>query len=375
MRAHELPLENQSSLEQTLAKGAELMDAALCLSTGLQELQRKLVTYYTLATHMLPHVDIFPLLVLRGKMGTGKSETLKIAAKFAHKPHQFNLRSKTLPVIRDELAQCHLGTAIIEEADQAWKDSDSTFERLLSDRYQRGSAEAGHKEKRGEQWVSVTKIIFGATILHRRIPFNDAALDGRSVPIRFRPDLGRTYTEYSDELPCIVKGSELMKGATFEPIVIPQLASVAPRIFNTYKPLLVTARLCGDEGFSELIRDRLLLETAELIEAQSIEPDGLVLRAILDRVGSPPSFANIKFSMLADWIWSNYKVVLQPRQIGGLARGLGFTTKESHGLTVVVPMPASLLRACHDCGYEDSETIAELKQQVLGSGEKVEDAE
>ena len=355
------------TLEQTLAKGAELLDMALYLSTGLQELQRKLVTYWTLATHMLPHVEVFPLLVLRGKMGTGKSETLNVIAKFAYQPHCFNLRSKTLSVIRDALVASHQGTAIIEEADQGWKD-DSTFERLLSDRYHRRSAETGKMEKSGDQWTSTTKLTFGATALHRRIPFNDAALDGRSVPIHFRADFTRDYIDFSDELPWIVEGSELMKGVTFAPVDVQHLPAVAPRIFNTYKPILVTARLCGDEHSSVLILDRLLKETAELKEAQSEEPDGLVLRAILGAVGSSPSFEYIRVRVLKDSIFQNHAVVLQSRQIAGMARQLGFETKLSHGVTVIVPTPATLLAACQECGYENDEAITELKRRFPGSG-------
>jgi len=122
--------------------------------------------------------------------------------------------------------------------------------------------------------------------------------------------------------------------------------------------------------------ESLLLDTAQLKEAQSVEPDGLVLRAIISLVGSPPRFANIKFSDIAKWIWENHRETLEPKQIGGLAREeLGLTTAESHGVTAVSPTPASLLKACRECGYEDSETIAELKRQILGSGEEVEKVE
>jgi hypothetical protein len=214
---------------------------------------------------------------------------------------------------------------------------------------------------------SVTRKYFGATVLHRRIPFKDAALDGRSVQVPFRADHTRTYRDFSDQDPCIVEGSELLRDLMFALPAVELPPQVAARIFNTYRPLLSVAKLCGDEGFPELIRSRLLLETAELKEAQSAEPDGLVLRAIIDRVGTPPSFANIKLSVLVDFIFGNHKVWYQPRQVAGLARQLGFKTKESHGVTVVVPTPTTLLAACAECGYEDDEAIAELKKMVSGT--------
>ena len=208
---------------------------------------------------------------------------------------------------------------------------------------------------------------FGATVLHRRIPFNDAALDGRSIPILFRADNTRTYMEVSDTDPSIVEGTELVNGLDFPAPSVEQLPSVAARIFNTYKPLLAIAALCGDEGFPLLIQERLLLETHELKEAQSTEPDGLVLRAIITNLDKPPSFAYIKVKTLKDSIFQNEGIPLQPRQIAGMARQLGFETKNSHGVTVVVPTPATVLAACQECGYEDDEVIAELRKMVLGT--------
>ena len=146
----------------------------------LPELERKLVTYWTLASHSLPYVDTFPVLTVLGKMGTGKSQALKIVGNFAYRPHRLSLRGMTAPTIRDAFAAAHEGTAVVEEADQAWNDKDHAFERMVSDRYQRSSAKASLKVPSGDKnWKSVMKPLFGATALHRRLLFVDAALDGR----------------------------------------------------------------------------------------------------------------------------------------------------------------------------------------------------
>ena len=70
--------------------------------------------------------------------------------------------------------------------------------------------------------MSVSRSIFGATALHRRVPFNDAALDGRSIPIHFKADHTRTYLKLPDEdhkfadaVPWIVEGSDLLSGLVF----------------------------------------------------------------------------------------------------------------------------------------------------------------
>lgn len=345
------------------------MQTALSESTGLKDRERAIIAYWTIATHSLPYVKTFPLLALLGKMGTGKSQTLSIIANFAYRPSRLSLRGMTGPAIRDKFAECNGGTAVVEEADAAWKDTDMNFERLLSDRYQKASAEASLKVPTGQKnWGTVTKQYFGATALHRRIPFNDAALDGRTVSVRLRPDHTRRYREYSDEDPWNAEGKQLMCGLTFEPPVVEQPKGVAARIFNTYRPLLSTAMLCGDQSFPEQLLLRLLQGTLELKEAQSSEPDGLVLRAIVETVFATGNadFKNIKFSALARSIWENHRFSLQPRQIGPIARELGFVTKTSHGATVVVPTPATLMKACNECEYVD-DAIEGLRQELFGS--------
>ena len=318
---------------EILSQAAVLMEMALTSATGLKPRDLKLVIYWTLATHALPWVSMFPLLVLIGKMGTGKSQTLQIIKRFAHLPRAFSLRGRTLPVIRDELEECSMGTAIIEEADQAWKD-DAIFERMLSDRYQRASAEAALKVDAGHnRWVTVIKRIFGATALHRRIPFNAAAVNGRSVFVHFKADHSRTYEEFNEQDVCLVEGERLLRNFTFPPVAVEQPTGVAARVFNTYKILLVVAKLIGDEEFPMQIQDRLLLETAELKEAQSVEPDGLVLRALIEAISTPAGFhfRNVKIGILTHSIFNNHRVSLQPHQVGEIARQLGFETKNSHG--------------------------------------------
>jgi hypothetical protein len=199
------------------------------------------------------------------------------------------------------------------------------------------------------------------------MPFHDAALDGRSVPVRFRPDHKRSYEEYSDDDPWIVKGAELARNMEFVLPSVAQPPGVAARIFNTYSPLLSVAQLCGDDDFAKEISRRLQQETLELKEAQGEEPDGLVLRAIVEAIflHGKPEFAYIKFSALAESIYRNHKFTLQPRQIGPFARELGFETKPSHGVTVVVPTPATLLKACEECDYTD-EGIEQLRREMVG---------
>lgn len=368
-------------MKAQLHRCAELIDRSLSESTGLNAQRRKIVGYWTLAAHALLNCRTFALLVLLGKMGCGKSQTLSIIENFARQPHRMSLRGMTLPSIRDKLAAASEGTAIVEEADFAWRDSDSTFERLLSDRYSRDAAAASYRVPTGEKskaWETKTQKFFGATVLHRRIPFNDAAMDGRTITVHFRPKNDREYREFSAEDPWNKEGKELVSGLDFELPPIDTLPGIAGRIQATYSPLLRLAKLLGDVAFIDEVTNELILATAELKEAQGTEPDGLVLRAILHHIysepnpfsldGSPtelsdPVFTNIKISSLNKTIWEENRITLNPRQIGGIARGLGFEVKVSNGVTVISPTPATLLRACESCEYSDP-SIENLKASM-----------
>ena len=348
---------------QRLIEAALEMDSMLRKSTGLPKLSRKSVIFYTLATHALKSVNIFPLLVLVGPTSVGKSTTQRVIEGFAFQPNTFALRNLTLPVLRDELAAAHEGTAVVEEADQGWKD-DMLFERMLSDRYHRGSAKAGLKENDGDSWTTTHKEYFGATILHRRLPFADAALDGRSITIRFQPNFGKKYAEFEENDAEI--GRELVHNLKLELPDVSPPHDVAGRIFTTYRPIIAVAKICGDHEFIKEIEEELKLKTEELKEAQSVEPDLLVLRALVANLSNGKGkfdFRNIKFASLANYIWNDHRISLRPRQVGAIARGMRFETTISHGVSVLVPTPETLLRVCREHGYQD-EAIVTLEANI-----------
>lgn len=349
-----------------LKEATEMMDFILERITGLSELDRKIVAYYTLSTHSVRAAHTFPLLVLLGPTGTGKSITLHVIRDFAYRPDAFSLRGRTLPTIRDELVACHDGTAIIEESDRAWSGSES-FEAMLSDRYQRATAQAALKEPVGDRgYETVDKTFFGATVLHRRYPFEDAALDGRSILVHFRADHSREYDELEDFDPLLADARKLVGRLVFELPEVARLRGVAGRIFATHKLLFAVAQVGEDETFRQQLQERVLSETDQLKETQSVEPVGLVVRALIDCLSGPggkPDFHHVRIRDLRASIWDNYRIELQPRQIGAIARQVGFETKNSHGFRVVAPTPATLLQACEEVGYED-EAIATLRAQM-----------
>ncbi len=77
---------------------------------------------------------------------------------------------------------------------------------------------------------------------------------------------------------------------------------------------------------------------------------------------------NARVGDIAQSVWDNERVQLKPQQVAALLRDLGFETKNSHGVTVVVPSPTALVKACSECGYED-DSISALRKDLLSGRE------
>jgi hypothetical protein len=202
--------------------------------------------------------------------------------------------------------------------------------------------------------------------------------------VRFRPNNDRPYNEFSAAHPWNKAGKELKEGLAFELPKYRNLPGIAARITNTYNPLLALADQLGDAQFINDTMAELSQAMADLKEAQGSEPDSLILRAILFHifnepnpldpdnpmaVCTEPSWSNIKIGRLKKYIWDEHRITLDQRQIAQMARELGFATNLSHGVTVVAPTPAALIRACDACEYEDGAIKAlreSLTETVLG---------
>ena len=154
------------------------------------------------------------------------------------------------------------------------------------------------------------------------------------------------------------------------------MPGIAGRVFDTHKLLLATAQMCGDKLFLDSVSERLRLETVQLKEAQSVEPAGMVLQALIEclSMGGKLMFRNIRIRDLRTSLWNNQHLEMQPHPVAVMARQMGFETKHSHGVTVVVPTPAALIAACEDLGYED-EAIAALRDKLLGKDKTKTDTE
>ena len=183
-----------------VVEAAKLIDKHLGKSTNLNPLERKVVAYWTLGTHALPSLRSYPLLALFGPTNTGKSSTEEIIFRFALKPTKRSLSGMTDAVLRDFLASCCEGTVILEEADRGARTDSNAYELQLSNRCSRNTSESDVNQPRetGSGWNKKPINTFGATAVHRRVEFADAALATRTITITTRPNHKRSYDRITD---------------------------------------------------------------------------------------------------------------------------------------------------------------------------------
>jgi hypothetical protein len=348
-----------------LEQSSQSMQELLFNCTGLSEQDRKLLTYWALGTHALPSLREYPLLNLLGKSHTGKSTSMDIISLFSRKPIRLSLRGTTGAMIRDRFVEAMDGTIIVEESDAAWRDLDSRFEQLLSDRFSRRTAEESHKEQiqagRNLKWGSKTSKYFGATVCHRRKPFIDIALDNRSLTVKFTP----VYRNEFSEAPTVSPVS--LEGFVLDLPVIKKPEDVAGRVFTTHRSILGIARLLNDINFELFLHESMRIATENLKEGQQTEPDSVVLSAIahvlygtdyLNRKSKRvQKIGNVKISQLRTQIESEdgHDCALDSRQIGKVCRDLlGFSTIKSNGnACVFIVDELAFFASCQMAGYRD----------------------
>lgn len=367
------PQHTDSKLSNALVGASEGMQSLLRDATGLEDFDRKLITAWALATHALPSQWEFPLLMLWGKSHTGKSTTQEIVSRFCRKPLCISMRGMSSAMIRDKFVEAKDGTIIVDEADAAWKDGENRFEQLLSDRFSRTTAVESHKAQSNDKgaWKSQTNSYFGATCVHRRKPFHDIALDNRALIIPFSPVYGRDLIDIPKAQPC------QLSGFTFQLPEIKRPSGIAGRVFTCYRPILAMLQMFEDLEFEKKLLLRMMMDTESLKEAQQMEPDSLVLAALMSMIYCVEGQARVGNFRLADIAQAIVEengaaYALDAKQVGKICRDtFGFKTVRSHGVyNVTIPTEPSFLTACSKSGYDDEglmkrrEKYPELKKDI-----------
>lgn len=351
----------------------ELMMRPLKECTGLPDRSREIVTCWTLATHALPSCKIFPILTLRGVMGSGKSATLSVIENFARSPRRLSLDGSTLPVIRDAMADARLGTLIVEEGDSAWNDRDHSAEKLFNSRYNRETELSSLKVQLGSQvaFRSENRKLFGASVVHKRQAWHDPVMDGKSIEIIFRFNASRdtdSYRDFDFTDPWNKEGKEILTGKSLDLPALKHPKRVASRVWNTWRPIAQIARLLDISALEENLTRVMYGETSKLGQAQGEEPTNLVLNAIMGRIfgGLVPDWGQIDVALICRDLENEHHLQVSSYRLSNYAKEMGLMACRSGGRSRIRPTPNDLLRAADYCSLHDDEQIEALRQTMAG---------
>ena len=325
--------------------------------SGLQDFEELLCSYYCLSTWLLNQINPFSLLNITGPNGTGKSSLLAAFQRLAFNAYRFTAKEMSGPAFRDELAKAHDGTAVIEEADSAKEDIES----YLSLRYMRETAICAKKIPAGiGAWKTIYIPIFGPSILHKRVPYKDAALEGRTITINTISDLSRKYKKMEnigDDVTNEIMLEQAKLKISIKLSEAPELPDdIAPRVADSYRPLIALATIAKDTEMLDPLWEKLREATKNLKDGQSYEPGPIVVQALISALTKNDELLirNVKLEGdLVKIIQYEFGHNLNSRQVAKILRGYGFELRRIGGPYSVIPDINTLVKVCRTIGIED----------------------
>lgn len=314
---------------------------AIMLACGLDLNQAKTATYWAIATHAMGKLEKMPILVIYGGYGTGKSSLFKVLEQICNSPNILDGKVSK-PVLRDGLKENT--TALIEEADRI-------DETLILKRYARQTGKTTVKRGNATQGFTDKQLVFyGSTVLHRRQPFRDPAVDSRSITIKtvYKPGNYSITT---------INGSELEKIAnnidwTYR---IPIIAQMNGRAVDTWMPLFQAAYYCQDYDWISYAVVELNKAISSMKQGQGYESNQLVVSKLISlAVDSSTHKCEPRIQLKA--VTKGLKddgVYLNSWQIGKILGDLEFIKILSGGTEYVLVDIAHLQKVVKQIGLDD----------------------
>ena len=313
---------------------------AMQTASGLTDEQAKTCVYYAAATYGLKQLDIFPILVFQGAQGTGKSDAIKTLEQLVYKPAKIVGTKLSEATLRDELGKTREATAFFEEGDKL-------DEAMISNRYSRATAEQKFKKELQTGWKQVKARYFGATVLHKRKPFNDPATASRCIIIKTRHRGQRNWYVPGVEGGIREGLQELWDKSTKQPAEL----EYSGRAADVWKPLITVAMACGDIYWLVYCLDEIQKATESLKRGQQFEPDAMTVSALIalshssQEVAPLVALSGIRENLKKEYNW-------QPSSwaVGDMVRNFGFEVKTSHGQQKVMVDKEKLAQVAKELG-------------------------
>ncbi|MCP4612484.1 MAG: hypothetical protein GY845_27615 [Planctomycetes bacterium] len=356
---------------ENLRRAIGNMAAFFSLPSGTTPFQLRLAAYYAASTWFLEQFQVFPMFVLYGNSGCGKTSLLDGLGEFCYKPVTVNISAETEATFRETLSKTNDGTAIIEESEDST--TSDKIEAFIKGRYSRKTGIA-HKmiPTKSGSWAPTEYHTFGATIIHRRDHFNDQATESRCIYLPIQFNGLRSKSDYQSIPDMLAEGPRRYLDDA-RSTTLPSKVTILPdnimgRVADTYDPILKIAQLLDDKPFiQELIRE-LQFADAAFRHGQTYSPKALVFKALLacmEQSGALDLSKSVCVERnICQHLRSNYMQGLTPNSAAKLLRELGFVVKQSGGVNKVMGITISqLANAAREAGVED-----ELLSNLISKG-------
>ena len=263
---------------------------------------------YAAATFHVHDFQKFPLLVVQGGYGTGKSTTLEALEHLCYAPYLTNARRISNAEMRDKMAQHP--TLIVEEADEI-------DEGLLLSRYAlRAGTESVKRLTPKGGWTSQDLNLYGAIGLHRRAPFKDPAVTSRAIVIETVPK------EKVDPLPAMW---------TLLPKLQPMTPISGNRTEETWEPVIQAGTQLGYKEWIPYAHSKRAKAVLASTGGRDTEPMQAVYLCLLSCVLSKDRvIEELPLSVLRQHLKEEGEH-FNSHQIGLMVRDMGFLTERRGG--------------------------------------------
>lgn len=305
----------------------------ICGSTGLSPHSARTLILYSGLTYTMSKLDQFPILVIKGPTETGKSTSMTIASELCCNVEE-TISQPTKAILRDSLKENT--TVFIEEADHI-------DEGLLTSRYSKDSPLPVNRNMGNGMFMRQSLQLFGATIMHRRMPFIDPATESRALTIYTVPKDQKIISRYIRgsilELRTLLKES----AATFPIHAIPTLPAGRAE-YNWGLLRLFSLQFPSDSSWIEYVDLQISTQRETTLRGREEEPAAKVWSAIAQIAFEYyegfdlPKIIKHRF-LLKDVVKtvSEGGIMYDSWQIGQIVRQIGFEVKNARGRQWIYP--------------------------------------